>query len=172
VTETSDAAPVYPATGTQTASYNNLNQLTNLSGQASSYDANGNLLSDGLRNYAWDAENRLVNITYPGQTGKQTAFTYDALSRRTAITSTAAGGSAVTTSYLWCGSSLCQARNAMNSPVREYYAEGEFVLGSPAQPYYYRPDQIGSVRRIFVSTSNAPAYSYDLTECPSRQRRR
>ncbi len=61
----------------QTASYNNLNQLTNLSGQALTFDANGNLLSDGQRNYSWDAENRLVGITYPGQSGKQTAFVYD-----------------------------------------------------------------------------------------------
>jgi YD repeat-containing protein len=44
-----------------------------------SYDADGNLLSDGQRNYAWDAENRLVGISYPGQPGKATAFAYDGL---------------------------------------------------------------------------------------------
>jgi RHS repeat-associated protein len=108
-----------------------------------------------------DVENRLVGISYPGQSGKQTAFTYDGLSRRTAITSTPAGGSATVTSYGWCGSSICQARNASNSPIRSYYAEGEFVPGGTAQRYYYGPDQIGSVRRTFVSTSNAPAYGYD-----------
>lgn len=162
ITETSDSAAVYPSTGGQTASYNNVNALTNLSGQAFTYDANGNLLSDGQRNYTWDADNRLVGITYPGQSGKATAFAYDGLSRRTAITSTpAGGGSAVTTSYIWCGSRLCQARNASNAVTRSDYAEGEFVPGSPAQPYYYGADQIGSVRRVFISTSNAPAYRYD-----------
>ncbi len=35
------------------------------------------------------------------------------------------------------------------------------MLGTLAQSYYYGPDQIGSVRRIFASTSNAPAYGYD-----------
>ena len=45
--------------------------------------------------------------------------------------------------------------------TREYYAEGELVPGSPAQPYYYGPDQIGTVRRAFASTSSAPAYGYD-----------
>jgi RHS repeat-associated protein len=161
ITEASDSTTVYPSTLTQTASYNNLNQLTNLSGQALSFDANGNLLSDGQRNYSWDAENRLVGITYPGQSGKQTAFAYDGLSRRTAITSTPAGGSAVTTSYIWCGSNLCQARNASNSPTRSYYGEGEFVPGTPVQSFYYGPDQIGSVRRVFASASSAPAYGYD-----------
>ncbi|MFZ3361431.1 MAG: hypothetical protein WCA56_07630 [Xanthobacteraceae bacterium] len=55
--ETSDATTVYPVSLTQTASYNNLNQLTNLSDQALSFDADGNLTADGLRNYSWDAEN-------------------------------------------------------------------------------------------------------------------
>ena len=161
ITETSDSTAVYPSALTQTASYNNLNQLTNLSGQALSFDANGNLLSDGQRNYNWDAENRLVGISYPGQSGKQTAFSYDGLSRRTAIASTPASGSTTTTNYLWCGSSICQARDTSNSPIRSYYAEGEFVPGTPAQPYYYGPDQINSVRRVFAGATSAPAYSYD-----------
>lgn len=161
ISETSDSVAVYPSTLTQTASYNNLNQLTNLSGQSLTFDGNGNLLSDGQRNYSWDAENRLIGITYPGQSGKRTVFAYDGLSRRIAITSTPAGGSATSTSYLWCGTNICQARNASNNPTRGYYTEGEFVPGSPGQPYYYGPDQIGSVRRVFASTTSAPAYGYD-----------
>jgi YD repeat-containing protein len=161
ITETSDSTIAFPSPSTQTASYNNLNQLTVLSGQALSYDANGNLLADGQRNYTWDAENRLIGITYPGQSGKQTAFTYDGLGRRTAIASTPAGGSTITTAYVWCGARLCQALNPSNSPTREYYGEGEFVPGSPAQPYYHGVDQLGSVRRAFASTGSAPAYGYD-----------
>jgi RHS repeat-associated protein len=161
ISETSDSAVVYPGTAAQTASYNNFNQLTILSSQALTYDADGNLLSDGQRNYTWDAENRLIGISYPSQPGKTTAFSYDGLSRRTAISSTPAGGSPVTTSYIWCGARICQARNASNLPTRAYYAEGEFVSGSPAQPYYYGPDQVGSVRRAFASSSSAPVYSYD-----------
>lgn len=162
ITETSDTSAVYPSPLTQTASYNNLNQLTNLSGQALTFDADGNLISDGLRNYTWDAENRLVGITYPSQPGKQTAFAYDGLNRRTTITSTpTGGGSPVTINYIWCGARICQARSSSNAVTREYFAEGEFVLGSPAQPYYYASDQIGSVRRVFASPTSAPAYVYD-----------
>jgi len=162
ITETSDTAAVYPASIAQTASYNNLNQLTSLSGQTLTWDANGNLLSDGQRNYSWDAENRLIAISYPGTPGKATAFAYDGLGRRTAITSTpAGGGTPVTSRYVWCGSTICQARNASNTPVRGYYAEGELVPGSPGQPYYYGVDQLGSARRVFASTSSAPAYGYD-----------
>jgi RHS repeat-associated protein len=162
VVETSDTATAYPAAGQQTATYNNLNQLTNVSGQSLSYEANGNLLSDGQRNYSWDAEDRLVGITYPAQPGKQTTFVYDGFGRRTAIADTPpGGGAATTTSYIWCGERICQARNAGNAVARSYYEEGEFIPGSPAQPYYYGIDQIGSVRRAFASTGNAPSYGYD-----------
>jgi RHS repeat-associated protein len=162
ITESSDASAVYPASGSQTATYNTLNQLTNLSGQTLTFDANGNLTSDGQRTYAWDAENRLVGITYPGVSGKATAFTYDGLSRRAAISSTPAGGGSPTvTSYLWCRDDICQARNAGNTTLRSYYDEGEYVSGTPAQTLYYGIDQIGSIRRVFASTSSAPAYGYD-----------
>jgi RHS repeat-associated protein len=82
------------------------------------------------------------------------------LGRRTSITSTPAGGSAVTTSYLWCGSRISQARNAAGAVTRSYYAEAEYLPG-PAQPLYYAPDQLGTVRRGFAGPTNAPAYAYD-----------
>ncbi len=56
------------------------------------YDADGNLLSDGRRNYVWDAENRLIEINWTaaqspmaGYSGKIT-YTYDGLSRRVSRT--------------------------------------------------------------------------------------
>lgn len=160
--ETSDTPTVYPSLSTQSATYNNLNQLVSLSGQAVTFDANGNITSDGTRNYTFDAENRLVGITYPSQPGKQTTFTYDGRGRRTAITSTpTGGGSSVAITYVWCGTRICQARNANNEILREYFLEGEFIPGSPAESFYYATDQIGSIRRVFESTSSAPAYSYD-----------
>jgi RHS repeat-associated protein len=55
----------------------------------------------------------------------------------------------------------CRGEVIIRVATREYYIEGEFVPGSPAQPYYYGIDQIGSVRRAFASTSSAPAFGYD-----------
>jgi YD repeat-containing protein len=119
ITETSDATAVYPVAGTQTATYNSLNQLTNLSGQALTFDAVGNLTSDGQRTYSWDAENRLLGITYPGVPGKATAFTYDGLGRRVTIASTQpGGGSATTTSYLFYGAAPISARRATPATPR------------------------------------------------------
>ena len=162
ITETADIATVYPSPAAQTASYNNLNQMTNLSGQALSYDANGNLLSDGLRTYAWDGENRLIEIAYPAQPGKKTEFTYDGLGRRVVIIRTpAGGGSSVTTNYVWCGTKICQSRGASNDVEREYHEEGELVSGTPDEHLYYGIDQLGSVQRAFSSVSGAPAFGYD-----------
>jgi RHS repeat-associated protein len=163
VTETSDAPAVYPSPSQQTAAYNGLNQLTSLSAQTPlTYSATGNLLSDGQRVFAWDAEDRLVGITWPAQPGRQVTFAYDGQGRRASISSTpAGGGGTTTTSYVWCGASLCQVRNAANAVTRAYYDEGEFVPGAPAQRLYYGADQIGSVRRVFASTGSAPAYAYD-----------
>ena len=162
ITETSDAAAVYPTQAQQTAGYNPLNQLTSLQGQASLiYNANGNLTADGQRTYTWDADDRLIGIGYPGQPGKQTAFAYDGLGRRITIASTPpGGGAATTTSYGWCGSDICQSRNASNVVTRRYLDEGEFVPGAPAQRLFYGPDQLSSVRRVFASTTSAPAYSF------------
>jgi RHS repeat-associated protein len=162
LTQTSDAAIAYPSGSlTQTASYNTLNQLTNLTGQAFTFDANGNLTGDGQRTYQWDAENRLIAIGYPSQAGKATTVAYDGLGRRVQISSTpTGGGSATVTSYLWCGQALCQARNSADVVTRGYYTEGEFTPGAPATSYYYAPDRVGSVRRVFTAAS-APGYDYD-----------
>jgi len=61
------------------ATYNAGNRLTQWNSTALTYDANGNLLTEGTRTYSWDARNRLEAI------GGSTAasFTYDALNRRT-----------------------------------------------------------------------------------------
>jgi RHS repeat-associated protein len=145
----------------QSASYNSLNQLTNLSGQAFTFDADGNLTSDGQRTYTWDAENRLVAIAYPGHGGKATTFAYDGLGRRIQTASTPmGGGNAVTINYLWCDQVLCQARNASNQVIKGYYAEGEYAPGGLGQSNYYAPDKIGSVRRVFT-TFTSPSYDFD-----------
>jgi len=55
--------------GSTAIAVNGLNQITTANAQSYTYDANGNVTNDGVRNYAWDAENRLVNVELTGQPG-------------------------------------------------------------------------------------------------------
>jgi RHS repeat-associated protein len=158
-TETSDAPTVYPSSAQQIGVINPLNQVSVRNGQNLTYDADGHLLSDGQRSYSWDAAGRLIGVSYPGQPGKSTSFTYDGLGRRVVIANTA-GGSTTTLDYVWCGQAMCQARNLGGTVAREYLAEGEYLPGSPATAEYYAPDPVGTVRRVFTSSS-AAAYAYD-----------
>jgi RHS repeat-associated protein len=60
------------------ASYDAANEQTQFAGGALTYDANGNLISDGVNTYQWDARNRLSGIS-----GSVAAsFVYDPLGRR------------------------------------------------------------------------------------------
>jgi RHS repeat-associated protein len=151
---TSAAGPA----GTSAGAYNNLNQITSFGAVPFVYDANGNLTDDGGRTFKWDAENRLINVTFKAQSGRSTSFAYDGLGRRVAITA-ATGASTTTTQYLWCGEAPCQARTGNNSSVkRRYYPEGEAVPGG--QLLYYGLDHLGSVRDVITSTGSSSA-SFD-----------
>jgi RHS repeat-associated protein len=81
------------------ATYNINNQLTDWGGNPHSYDANGNLLSDGTNTYTWNARNELSSIT-----GGVTAnFQYDPFGRRR---SKSVGGNV--TDYLYDGANIIQ----------------------------------------------------------------
>jgi RHS repeat-associated protein len=58
------------------ASHDAANELTNWNGLALSYDANGNMLSDGTNAFSWDARNQLSTMN-------GSSLQYDALGRRT-----------------------------------------------------------------------------------------
>src|SRR5271157_750072 len=92
------------------------------------YDADGNLLSDGRWTYAWDAENRLINLTSlsgaPAGSQLQLAFAYDYQGRRTQkIVSTNNGGGYVgeyTNNYAYDGWNLIGELAPNGSLIRGY----------------------------------------------------
>ncbi|MDA8383507.1 MAG: RHS repeat protein [Betaproteobacteria bacterium] len=124
-----------------TAAANALNQLDTVNGRAWQYDADGHLLNDGTRQYAWDAAGRLVSVTDLA-TGNKTTYAYDGLGRRLAIDTQGANGAGAGTDYLWCGAAVCQARDGSGAVMADYYSQGEVSHG---QALYYVRDQLGSV---------------------------
>jgi RHS repeat-associated protein len=91
---------------------NGLNQYT-ASGSASlSYDANGNLSSDGSTSYVYDDENRLVSASG----GHSATLSYDPLGRLWQVSSTSGG----TTQFVNDGDRLTIEYNGSGTMLRRY----------------------------------------------------
>ncbi len=61
-----------------------LPQVLDFSESSPVYDRNGNMLSDGVKNYTWDAENQLIAVTpvNPSEGSQRVEYTYDWRMRR------------------------------------------------------------------------------------------
>jgi YD repeat-containing protein len=81
-------------------SYNAANQQTGFGTQTLSHDLDGNLTSDGVNTYSWNARNQLGSIT---GSGLSATFQYDAFGRR--ISRTVNG---TTTSFLYDEENIVQ----------------------------------------------------------------
>lgn len=74
--------------GSPTAAYlyDAANQLTSVNEVVYSYDANGNMTSDGSRDFVYDAANRLIQVKNHATQTSIASFEYDAFDRRTSMT--------------------------------------------------------------------------------------
>ncbi|MBB3121403.1 RHS repeat-associated core domain-containing protein [Pseudoduganella violacea] len=144
------------------ASVDAANRLTSFNGHALSYDANGNLLSDGTQSYVWNARDQLVQIK--ALDGSVIAsFGYDALGRRQSKTVAGVGSG-----YLYDGLNVVQELNGVNADgsipanVRANYILGgvDEVFaqtsgsGASARVTSYLSDAIGSVIRLTDGQGN------------------
>jgi RHS repeat-associated protein len=91
---------------------NGLNQYTAVGGTPHSYDANGNLTSDGSTTYGYDVENRLVTASG----AKNATLRYDPMGRVYETT----GGAAGLTRFVYDGDALVQEFNSSGNLLRRY----------------------------------------------------
>ena len=90
---------------------NQVNQYTISGTTMLSYDANGNTLSDGFRNYTYDFKNRMVSA------GNGIHYQYDALNRRTAKVI-----GQDTTYFFYSGLRVVEERKSLSrNPAGEYF---------------------------------------------------
>ena len=164
------------ATGPNTATDENANTTTNQydvevaggSTRTLTYDDNGNLLSDGLRTYEWDAKNRLLAIQKSGYW--RTEFTYDGTDRRVKLKDIDISGSPSTireVALLWDRMAIQEERNAAGSSAQKrYFGNGmEIASGPDAGEYLYQRDHLGSVREMTDNNSIATIrarYDFEL----------
>ncbi|WP_434300687.1 RHS repeat-associated core domain-containing protein [Corallococcus exiguus] len=86
------------------AVYDVASQLTAWNGQTMSYDANGNLTSDGTRAFTWDVRNQLAQIN--NGTGTLATFLYEPTGRRSRKTM-----SGTAEDYLYSGGNFIQVQS-------------------------------------------------------------
>lgn len=85
------------------ATYNATNQQITFGGETLNYDLNGNLTSDGLNTYTWNARNRLSSIN---ASNLNATFAYDSTNRR--VSKTING---VSTTFLYDGANIVQEQS-------------------------------------------------------------
>jgi RHS repeat-associated protein len=122
------------------------------------YDANGNMTSDGTNTYEWDAENRLIKITYPG-TGNNSQFIYDGLDRCVKIVEQSGGSTTNTKQFVWCGDARCEERDLSGALTKQFFKGGQ---RNSSANYFYCKDFPGSNREMTDSSGNIQAqYGFD-----------
>jgi len=125
------------------------------------YDANGNLTTNGTTNYVYDAANRLVQIWYgPVGSSANTAITYDGRGRKVQILETSSSGAVTSTKNLiWDGLNIREELNASNVVTKMYFNNGVQIGGTN---YYYTKDHLGSIREVTGTSAVVQArYDYD-----------
>ena len=157
LTRTNGTATLLPAA--VQAAYDAANQQIqfNAASPNQTFDANGNLTSDGVNTYTWDALNQLEAISGPGLSA---AFEYDALGRR--ISKTING---VTTSFLYDGNDIVaeiQGGAVSATYVRSLNIDEPFIRQTASGPEFYHTDALGSVLALTDDTGAVKTtYSYE-----------
>jgi RHS repeat-associated protein len=90
------------------ATFDAANRMQAWDQQLMSYDLNGNLTSDGLTSYSWNARNQLTGLTG----GTSASFAYDGTGRRRSKTI-----SGTTTTFLWDEFNLVQELDGGGTPT-------------------------------------------------------
>jgi RHS repeat-associated protein len=121
------------------------------------YDANGNLTSDGTRTFEWDARNQLVAVSVGTH---RSEFVYDGLQRRVRQVEKDDGATTADTRVLWCETAICEERAADGVTVtRRAFGLGEQING---QARFFTTDHLGSVREVTDSAGTLLArYAFD-----------
>lgn len=137
--------------------YDDNNRIVEFAGAALAYDQNGNLTSDGVRTYQWDARNQLTSIRV-GATLVAT-FAYDALGRR--VRKTEEGR---ITTYLYDGLNAVEEvhGDAVVPVLPGRTLDTRISRGAGSDRRYFVTDHLGSTRMLTDSAGGTvETYDYD-----------
>jgi RHS repeat-associated protein len=122
---------------------NKANEITN---SGFTYDANGNMTSDGKYNYTYNALNQLIQVNNVSSGGLVATYAYNHDGTRRSKT-VYTSGSPVTTDYDWDASSnLVKESGGPNGTYNDYYASGKLIAYLyDNQVYVVHDDQRGDI---------------------------
>ncbi|MCL6712783.1 RHS repeat-associated core domain-containing protein [Pseudomonas sp. R2.Fl] len=151
------ASQLLPEASRGSNTFDDNNRQTRHDGKTLSYDANGNLLSDGQRTYHWNARNQLVAIKVGDSV--QASFQYDPLGRRISKTE---GGQ--TTTYLYDGVDIVQERmgHTVNPVLTGLGIDQRFARNEGNERSYFLTDALGSTRAL-TNAAGEVIQRYDYT---------
>lgn len=119
------------------------------------YDANGNLASDGARTFEWNAQNNLVGV----QSGAQRIeYRYDGFNRR--VRQTVSANAVVVSDRLivWCETQLCEEREVGGAVMARFMPHGQ---QRGQQDQLLTHDHLGSVREVVVGSTVERRFEFD-----------
>ena len=129
-----------------------------------SYDADGNILTDGIRSYVWDSQSRLVKVSWGPGSNKSTEFLYNSLGQRSEqIEKT---DSTETAHYYLAYDGIQRIARfsggtATSNLDHQYFSQGERrKISGSWDSFYYTRDHLGSIREV-VKTDGTLAARYD-----------
>lgn len=146
-----------PSASTGANAFDDNNRQTQYNGQTLSYDANGNLTSDGVRTFIWNARDQLVEIKQGNNT--LASFQYDATGRRIGRLE---GGQSTT--YLYDGADAVQeTKNGVVNPILTGLGvDQHFARNDAGGRTYFLTDALGSTRAL-TNASGDVVQRYDYT---------
>ncbi len=107
------------------------------------FDASGNMTSDGTRTFEWDARSQLAAATVGMY---RYEFSYDGQQRRSRLIQKENGDTRTDTRLLWCQTQICEERASGDASVlRRTFRRGERV-GDESR--FFSTDHLSSVRDI------------------------
>jgi len=150
-------AQVISPTVFETATHDVSNRQVSMNSESMTYDANGNLVSDGVNTYTWNARDQLVAIMGPNLSAN---FTYDGLGRRISR-----DVDTITTNYVYAGLQAIE-EHVNSGPVTTQVAgrlDEVFFRKSGTTTEYLLTDHLQSTWGLSDSSGNVNTeYHYDI----------
>jgi len=140
--------------GVSEAEYNADNQLTEWGTASLYYDPNGNMTSDGVNSYTWNARNQLASMNLGAN-----SFTYDAYGRRIGKTI-----SSTTTNYLYDGPNVIQelSGSSVTANLLSRGLDQVFTRTDSSGTANFLTDALGSTIALTNSSGSTLAqYAYE-----------